>query len=762
MTTQAQFIDPALKKLLSNEDFKQRLVEYTQEYVREHMARVYDDDGVFGTSKMTLAGSAPDEITVTPTNLTIGADGRGHILDLDLVGLDTEFSGQIKTFLFENTNAQLYHISYQYAKIPRGIVINPRNGLPQYAYNIEGIGRRAEPDTVIDNGNGTLTVEINTACDGAGHSYAGRRVLVFLKTPNRDAILESIALQTATITWNGVNNRATVNGLGQAVISTTPSDYEVVVLGPTVSKSDTTGLGGHLYIGSIVGAGAGNTAGAGSNTNQNLIDTSLSSFINYPGGPSWADGTANGPTTIINQLSKIVADLTSTTGQRGAGKLTSPALSSWADATTNPATRLDLQLDKIITDLATTAGSGGAARVGIGARTAWLGGRTNPATTVFAAIDKIITDLAGQNLNDDGAERIGIASRTSWLGGRTNPFTTVYAAIDKIITDLAATAAADDGAERIGAQASGNLNAGSVRSQLDELDAEKAGLDLDNTFIGENSFFDADVSVGQSLINLGSQLLGNEAAGLIARLHNRMVQSTVGERTLLWEAEDHASEVFPHGHFRLYASHDDNRSFEITVNARWDGANWNKDNTTDRACKWAMSSEGRFRMFQRISGGGTWTDAGWSSETFLFHNDAGNGTLTLQNPRIAFENLTTHSNPNSFGAVSARVLYGMNILDCWVKGISNGGSADDSFGLTSIVAAGSGATVTFQHSTAGGFQQAIVATGSGTSATDARYMTVSTFGVNSIVLRAWRWNGAAIAEHTLGDWSLMRFARLAA
>lgn len=204
MTTQAQFVDPAFKKLLSNEDFKERLVEYTQEYIREHMARVYDDDGVFGSSKMTLAGSAPDAIDVTPVDLTIGTDGNGHLLDLNGVGSDEEFSGQIKSFLFENTVALAYHVSYQYAKIPRAIVINPRNGLPQYSYNIEGIGRRAEPDAITDNGNGTLTLDINTACDGAGHSYAGRRVLVFLKTPVREAITEAIALETLTATWNEI------------------------------------------------------------------------------------------------------------------------------------------------------------------------------------------------------------------------------------------------------------------------------------------------------------------------------------------------------------------------------------------------------------------------------------------------------------------------------------------------------------------------------------------------------------------------------
>lgn len=76
-----------------------------------------------------------------------------------------------------------------------------------------------------------------------------------------------------------------------------------------------------------------------------------------------------------------------------------------------------------------------------------------------------------------------MAALSNWLGGRTNTAQThLTAQLDKIITDLAATSASDDGAERIGAAAVGNLAAGSVRSQLDELDTEKGGLATSNTW----------------------------------------------------------------------------------------------------------------------------------------------------------------------------------------------------------------------------------------------------------------------------------------
>ena len=128
---------------------------------------------------------------------------------------------------------------------------------------------------------------------------------------------------------------------------------------------------------------------------------------------------------------------------------------------------------------------------------AWADSSTNPLTTVEAQIDKMITDLSGSG----GGAKLGLGARTTWLGGRTNPAATVFAGIDKIITDLAATAAGDDGAERIGAQGSGNLSTGSVRSQLDELDAEKGALASPNTWTNTNTFsstvtLDDDTTLG--------------------------------------------------------------------------------------------------------------------------------------------------------------------------------------------------------------------------------------------------------------------------
>lgn len=80
------------------------------------------------------------------------------------------------------------------------------------------------------------------------------------------------------------------------------------------------------------------------------------SVLNYAGGSNWADGTTNPAATVEAQFDKIITDLTSVSGTRGAGKLTAPARGNWADATTNPGTTLDAALAKVITDLASAGG----------------------------------------------------------------------------------------------------------------------------------------------------------------------------------------------------------------------------------------------------------------------------------------------------------------------------------------------------------------------------------------------------------------------
>lgn len=819
MTTEAQFADIAFKKLLSYEDFQTRMMGYLQEYVRENMFRVFSDDGSFAT-KATFAGFANDTIRVSPPGSRMGTDGAGHILELGFLGIDTEFSGRIKDFLFENTVATVYYVSYQYTPIPRGIVINPRNGMPQYAYNIEGIGRRNEPNAVTDNGNGTITFDINDVCDGAGHSYAGRRALVFLKTPVKDAIMESIALETRTITWNGVNNRITTAGaLGQSVISTDPNQYEVILLGPTVSKTDTAGLSGHWFMGAITGTGAGTTPGAGNNTNQNLIDTSLSTFINYDGGPSWADGTINGPTTIHLQLDKIISDLTSTTGQRGAGKLTAPAFANWADGTSNPATRLDQAIGRIITDLALVSGAGGASRIGIGALPDWFDGFTNPADTLFNRLFLMISHLAddGTTFGNGGGDKIGVASRNGWLSGLTNPAESVFQALNSIVEDLSefgstfsgsrsigaenstATLAGglvigggsggvrgflenlitalggSAGATRIGATASGNLSGTTVATQITELDSEKGGLALANVWSGASSENDF-----RRNILIGSDLNSSASDREITRIEFD-INLTSDTRTRIMDFGLLGGST--HRTILYVRAGDGGVDFEIARNARWDATNleWIKEKGAVSHL-FRVRANGGFEHWrhQGVTASTVWDDVygvgsgGWEFRNLDVINDVSGTTINstrwrVHNGKIQFTdsrnaNDDNATNPNNTFAVRPNTLYAGNMLKGWahVHPVTTTPTFDWGFNMTGTYS-GNNLVMTFPTAPASTFYQAWAGLFDGSAIGTAGWLTSHTFASNGVTISAWRIAAGAVVQVNLngsnGDWGLMACAR---
>lgn len=262
---------------------------------------------------------------------------------------------------------------------------------------------------------------------------------------------------------------------------------------------------------------------------------------------------------------------------------------AWADGSFPTGSTLKTTIEDLIADLAASAG---AARIGFGGSGAWADGETNPATTIEAQLDKIVTDLSGTTVGDSGAHKVGVAARSAWLGGRTNVAATLYAAIDKIITDLAVTTASDDGAERIGAQVTGDLAAGSVRSQLDELATNWGKLSRNNVWTAMQSF-------------LASLATAADARG--ARLD--VDYSGTHEQTLLLQStRDSGSGPA----FRLYMSSAGELS--LTFNAALTGADtWTKDATTTAAYRFLMSGTSNVSLMHRDSTDtSTWSTANWS------------------------------------------------------------------------------------------------------------------------------------------------------
>jgi len=583
MSTGKTFTNFVFKRLLAAEDFSTRFLYFLLDSFREVVVRVFDADGIFD-AKITFAGSASNTVTFAqgaPGDFR-GTDGLGNILGLGESGSEDESIGQIKVVVFENTNAVDYHFSLEYATRPKGIQINPRNGRPEYTEIVQSIGKSAAPNSIVDNGS-NLTLVIDSVCE-TSHSHAGRKAIIYLNTPDKNAITETIAIEECTVTWNGVNNRITTAALlGQNSPSTTPGDYTVMLLGPSVRKVNTVAVSGHIYLGNITGNGG--VPGAGDNSSQNLIDSSLSTLLLYPGGSNWADGTSNPATTIIDQLDKIVADLTSTSGGRGLAKLTAAARSNWHDGTTNPTTIASTALNKIITDLVnnsgsdrigsaqltnawldtdiiaagsikdqleevvgdltSTSGDRGAGKITNPARASWADGTANAAASVSAAIAKIVTDLTSTT-GDRGLGKITAPARSNWYDGTTNVAANADDALDKIITDLTTTLG-NRGADKISAEINVNWHdghsfaSGSIHDLLaaivTDLSADGFGSDrIDSEEIGNNivAGFTSDVfvvsagSIKDQLQEIINELTSPTAVAFYAARNYNVIETVLG------------------------------------------------------------------------------------------------------------------------------------------------------------------------------------------------------------------------------------------
>lgn len=127
---------------------------------------------------------------------------------------------------------------------------------------------------------------------------------------------------------------------------------------------------------------------------------------------------------------------------------------------------------------------------------------------------------------------------------------------------------------------------------------------------------------------VGEDLLNTEARALLPRF--KVPISTTGgvEFTLMWESARFGETVgtYTQGVMRRYGVA--TGGFMDTVNARWDGTNWNKDIAGQAAQKWVWTGA-TTTVSQRLAGSaGTWTDAGWDSAPFTLTNSTGTLAIT--------------------------------------------------------------------------------------------------------------------------------------
>jgi len=264
MSTGANAVFFAQKRILGLEDFDDRFMQYLRTKTEELFALTYNLGGVF-VNPIAFGASGADKFS-----LTLGesaTDGDGHVLVLD--------SELGKNIQFENSLAVTYFVGLRFAERPVGIQQNPRTGRPEFQRKQETIGDAAAPDSISDLGT-NLEFVVDSVTE-PGVNNAGRQVIVYKNVPGQGATSESVAIETLIVTWDGSNNKiTTVANFGQSTPSTLASDYTLILVGPTVKRNtDLSAIASNAFLGTVLGTGAGNPPVPFDASGQNLIDTTL-------------------------------------------------------------------------------------------------------------------------------------------------------------------------------------------------------------------------------------------------------------------------------------------------------------------------------------------------------------------------------------------------------------------------------------------------------------------------------------------------------
>lgn len=262
MATGESYVNVTNKGILGFEDFGDRMLGYLRSLNIESVLARFDVDGSFAT-KLGLGSGGNDTVQVTGTSRI--TDGLGHVMKIH------ECAGG-QNALFQNQSGITYYVGARYCEVATGIVINPRTGNPEYLAYTEEVGEQDAPDLVTDNGNGTITFRVDTICE-PGVSCAGRTVRVYLADPQATTALE--AFEDLTVVWDGSNNKVTsADVFGQTSVSTTAADYVVTMLGPTVLRlTNLETSPDHMFIGTVIGTGAGNPPTTFNTDSQRLLKT---------------------------------------------------------------------------------------------------------------------------------------------------------------------------------------------------------------------------------------------------------------------------------------------------------------------------------------------------------------------------------------------------------------------------------------------------------------------------------------------------------
>lgn len=275
MSTGDQYFNATPKRILGVQDFRERLLDYTRKALADINATSFGLDGVFN-GPISISAFGANKIQLATDGKW--SDGNGHFLITDAL-----LAGRDIGLQFENTNAVVYGVGLHFAERPRSIQINPRTGFPEFVAWEESIGDRASPTAVVDNGDGTMTFTVNSVADPFGNlrTYAGRRCLVWKKIPGRNATTDASAVELCIVAFTGGNNKITTSLVGgggagtfgqtAGSVSTTASDYYVMMLGPTIVRNSERNLQiepAYAWVGTVTGNAGTPTVFSSAGQNQ--------------------------------------------------------------------------------------------------------------------------------------------------------------------------------------------------------------------------------------------------------------------------------------------------------------------------------------------------------------------------------------------------------------------------------------------------------------------------------------------------------------
>lgn len=273
MSTGDKKVNIYLKKFLAQQEITNNFQLLQEKLNRDSIKRIYVSGGTF-------VGGDLSSDTIDTFDISTPLEGYND------AGLETIFNPSLANNIsFENATAIDYFVGIKPIEIFTETERNVKTGLIEYRLIEEIIGIKADPDIIIDDTDGTLTIIVDSVTE-AGVNNAGRTVRVFLKARQEGGSLgpqtEAQPFEDLAVIWDSSNNKIeTTTTLGQILgsISTDPNDYEVVLLGPTVLRNtDFRNDSSIIFLGIITGDN-GSSPSVFDQTDRIILPTLVSSSI---------------------------------------------------------------------------------------------------------------------------------------------------------------------------------------------------------------------------------------------------------------------------------------------------------------------------------------------------------------------------------------------------------------------------------------------------------------------------------------------------